>query len=356
MKKAIALVALLGVGLAIALVIRVVQLRAAGEGPPGGTGVIEGVDVDVTSRIAARIAKVRVREGAVVRVGEALVDLDCSDQDAALAQIVAQLAAAAAAFRASQEGAASASRSASAARSSAAAADAQVAALEAQAHLARLELARVRDLVGAGAVPAAELDAADARHATIAAQLAAQRATGAASRAQAGALSSAGGASRAQATAAERNLDAVRATVTRAELAARECTLLAPRDGMIATRVREPGEAVLPGSVVLTITDLAEARTRFYLPNSELAAAAPGRAVRVRADAYPDEVFSGTIFHVSPHAEFTPRNVQTRQDRERLVYAVEVRIANADLRLRAGMPVEVSIGPAPAAATARRDD
>jgi HlyD family secretion protein len=112
---------------------------------------------------------------------------------------------------------------------------------------------------------------------------------------------------------------------------------------MVATRVLEPGEPVQPGSAVLTITDLTEARTRFYLPNAELAAAAPGREVRVRADAYPGQVFAGTIFYVSPRAEFTPRNVQTRDDRDRLVYAVEVRIANPDLRLRSGMPVEVEI-------------
>jgi HlyD family secretion protein len=97
---------------------------------------------------------------------------------------------------------------------------------------------------------------------------------------------------------------------------------------------------------VLTISDVAEARTRFYLPDAELAAAAPGRKVMVRADPYPGQVFEGTIFYVSPRAEFTPRNVQTREDRERLVYAVEVRIPNTDLRLREGMPVEVAIEPA----------
>jgi HlyD family secretion protein len=119
---------------------------------------------------------------------------------------------------------------------------------------------------------------------------------------------------------------------------------------MVATRSREPGEAVLPGSVILTITDISDARTRFYLPNDDLAAASPGKKVRVVADAYPDMVFEGTIASVSPRAEFTPRNVQTRDDRERLVYAVELRIPNPDMKLRAGMPVEVTIEEPPSAA------
>ncbi|HEX7842319.1 MAG TPA: biotin/lipoyl-binding protein, partial [Kofleriaceae bacterium] len=84
MKKALAFVAILAAGLIAALVIRVVQLRSAGHGPPGGTGVIEGVDVNVASRIAARIAAVHVREGDVVRAGQTVALHDCTDPRAAL--------------------------------------------------------------------------------------------------------------------------------------------------------------------------------------------------------------------------------------------------------------------------------
>ncbi len=350
MKKALVFVAVLAVGLVIALGVRVVQMRRAGNGLPGGTGVIEGVDVRVTSRIATRIAKVLVREGDVVQAQQKLVELDCTDQDAGLDQARAQLASATAAFDASHEGAVSAARSASAAAANIGAARSQLQALEAEERLARVELERTQRLFQTGAVPRAELDRATTQHDTLVAQLAAQHAAEHVSRDQASALASTGNASRAQSSVAERGIDVAHAAVARAQLAVSECTLVAPRDGMIATRVLEPGEPVVPGSVVLEITDVREARTRFYLPNAELAAAAPGRKVRVRADAYPHETFEGTIFYVSPHAEFTPRNVQTRSDRERLVYAVEVRIPNADLRLRAGMPVEVEIEPEPGGA------
>jgi len=160
---------------------------------------------------------------------------------------------------------------------------------------------------------------------------------------QAGALSAAGTEAKSKAVAAGDSVMAARSAVAGAVVAVSECQLLAPRNAMVVSRNFEPGEAVQPGTNVLSLTDVTEARTRFYLPNAELAAAAPGRKVHVVADAYPGQSFEGTIFYVSPRAEFTPRNVQTREDRERLVYSVEVRIPNADMRLRSGMPVEVAI-------------
>ncbi len=343
MKRALIAIAVLAAGLLVALAARVLALRSAGHGPPGGTGVIEGVDVDVTSRIASRIVRVNVHEGDIVERDQVVVELDCTEQDATLAEARAELSAATATVEESRAAATSAGRSASAAVSNVAAASSQLAVLGAQEQLAKLELDRTKRLVESGALPQAELDAASSRHDALVNQIAAQRAAEAATRDQAGAARTSGTAAKSQTTVAERNVDVAAAAVSRAEVAVRECSLLAPRAGMVATRVREPGEPVQPGSIVLTITDLADARTRFYLPNAELAAAAPGRKVRVVADAYPSTSFEGTIYYVSPRAEFTPRNVQTREDRERLVYAVEVRVPNQDRRLRSGMPVEVTI-------------
>jgi len=351
-KKAILVISVLATVLVVALAIRLFQLRSEGQGPPGGTGVVEGVDVHVVSRIPARIAAVEVREGDLVTAGQVVVRLDCAEPDAVLEQARAQLAAATATFDASAAHATSATQTATAANANVDAMRSQLAVLESQQQLAKIELDRTRKLVDQRAIPIAELDHAMERYRSVTSQIDAQRAADRASRAQAGAVRSTGAAAKSQSTAAERNIDVARAAVTHAEVAVRECTLVAPRAGMVATRAREPGEPVQPGSVILTITDLTDARTRFYLPNSDLAAAYPGRDVRVVADAYPDRSFEGTIYYVSPHAEFTPRNVQTREDRERLVYAVEVRIPNPDLALRAGMPVEVFIESSPTA-TAR---
>jgi HlyD family secretion protein len=343
MKRALILIGLLAAGLIVALVVRLRHLRAAEHGPAGGTGVIEGIDVNVTSRIAARIAKVAVREGDVVHQGDVLVELDCIEQEAVLQQATAELASMQANLLAAKANATSASHNASGASQNVSAARSQVDVLKAQEELARTDLARTETLVKSGSLPPSALDEARSRQLSLANQIAAQNALEAMVKSQAGALYASGSGAKSQATAAEDNVAAAVASVARAETQVRECKLVAPRDAMVVSRNLEPGEPVQPGTSVLALTDVTEARTRFYLPNAELAAAAPGRKARVVADAYPGQVFEGTIFYVSPRAEFTPRNVQTREDRERLVYAVEVRVPNADLRLRSGMPVEVAI-------------
>jgi HlyD family secretion protein len=342
-KRVLRVIILLALGLIAALVYRVVQIQHKDLGPPGGTGVIEGVDVNVTSRLATRILEVNVREGDVVKAGDVLVELDCVAAEAALSEAKARLSAAEVNVQATSANAAYADKNAVAARGTIAVATSQVEALEAQEKLARQDLARARELLARGAATSSTVDRAQSRLDTLTSQIAAQRASASATRKQAGALRSAGNAAKAQILAAEANIEMARAAVSLAEVNVRECRLVAPEDGIVSSRNLEPGEAVQPGSAVLSITNIEDARVRFYLPNSDLAAAAPGRKARVEADAYPGQHFGGTILHVSPRAEFTPRNVQTRDDRERLVYAVEVSIPNRDMLLRAGMPVEVSI-------------
>jgi multidrug resistance efflux pump len=343
MRRALGLILLLAAALVVALVLRVRDLRAKSHGPAGGTGVIEGVDVNVTSRIPSRITKIHVREGDIVREGDLLVELDCREADASLEQARSQLSAAESSLAAANSSATSAGRSASAAFANANSAGSQMQVLEAQERLARVDLERTVRLAEEGAVAPAALDDARERHDALMNQIAAQRSTEGATRDTALALAGSGSAAKSQALAAESNVEVARAGVLRAEVDASECRLYAPRDAMVETRNLEPGEAVAPGTNVLGLTDVSEARTRFYLPNADLGAAAPGRKVRVAADAYPGQTFEGTIFYVSPRAEFTPRNVQTREDRDRLVYQVEVRIPNRDMRLRSGMPVEVAI-------------
>jgi HlyD family secretion protein len=343
MKRALSLIGLLAASLLIALMLRVRHLRASEHGPAGGSGVIEGVDVNVTSRIAARIAKVNVREGDLVKLGDVLVELGCTEQEAAFDQANAELAAAQSNLLAAQANATSASRNASGGSQNISAAKSQVDVLKAQEDLGRVDLARTDTLVKSGALPAASLDEAHSRDLSLLNQIAEQNALESMVKNQAGALRATGTGARSQAAAAQNNVAAATAAVAHAETSVDECKLLAPRNAMVVSRNLEPGEAVQSGTNVLSLTDVSEARTRFYLPNAELAAAAPGRKARVVADAYPGQTFEGIIFYVSPRAEFTPRNVQTREDRERLVYAVEVRIPNADLRLRSGMPVEVAI-------------
>src|SRR5690606_37169656 len=110
----------------------------------------------------------------------------------------------------------------------------------------------------------------------------------------------------------------------------------------------EQGELVGPGATLATLVDLHVVTATFYLPNAELGAGRPGADATVVADAWPDRTFEGRVTRVATEPEFTPRNIQTRTDRDRLVYKVEVTVSNPEGALRPGMPVEVRlVEPAP---------
>jgi HlyD family secretion protein len=122
-----------------------------------------------------------------------------------------------------------------------------------------------------------------------------------------------------------------------------ECEVRAPRAAEVSKVPHEAGELTTPGAVLVRLIDLSEPKATFYLPNAEVGRFKTGARAVVVADAFPGVEFEGTVRTVALEAEFTPRNIQTRTDRDRLVYPVEVTVKNPDGRLRAGMPVQVSI-------------
>jgi HlyD family secretion protein len=343
MKRVGIILAVLVIGLSVALFFRLRYLKAKTEGPVGGSGTIEGTEVHITSRIPARIKTISVNEGDKVQAGQVLVELDCADPLAQLNQAQAQLAATEASAQAAHAVAGASLAGAKAAQQAVEATAAQKQTLQTGKAIAERELARMTALKDAGAVTSVNLDRGRDQVVTLSEQIQGVNASEQAARAQAMAAQKNSLAARAQIQSAESAIAAARAMVTRAEVMVGECKLIAPRDGVVSERYFEPGEAVLPGANILTVVDTREAKATFFLPNAELAAAAPGLTVTVQADAYPNERFVGTIRRVAAEAEFTPKNIQTREDRDRLVYGVEVRIPNPDGKLRPGMPVEVTI-------------
>ena len=343
MKRALAIFAVLVIGLSVGLWVKVNENHAASRAPSGGNGVIEGLDVDVSPRMPGRITAVKVREGDRVKKGQVLVELDCREPRAVLAAAGAQLRMAQINVEASQaqvDAALGASRAASAAVQ---ASGAQTRALRANKAATSRHEKRVRQLKKVGGATEVELDKVSTQVRGQHQQIAALDAHTRAARGQAAAARAQARAVRKKVEAAVAGVKAARAAVSRAMVAVGECSLRSPITGTVLTRAQEPGEVVLPGSRVLTVIRLEQVKTSFYLPNRELAAAAVGKKVTVVADAYPGQKFEGTIRWISAEAEFTPRNVQTRQDRDRLVYRVKVEIPNPGTRLRPGMPVDVRI-------------
>ncbi len=299
MRRVVVVLAVLMVVLASLIALRLWRQARVLAAPTGGSGEIEGTAVDLSSRVGARLLEVRVREGERVKEGDLLVRLDCADPEAQLAEAEARLATA---------------------RSQAVAAGAQIHATERTRAAAERQAKRLSGLPGD--VPEASIDqtqasAAGLRHQTDAA--------------------------RAQAGAATSQVRAAEAAVSRARLLAGECEVRAPRAAEVATLPHEAGELVAPGAVLVRLVDLGEVTATFYVPNAEVGAVKPGARAVVAADAWPGEEFEGKVRTVALEAEFTPRNIQTRSDRDRLVYPVEVVVVNRDGKLRAGMPVQVSL-------------
>lgn len=343
MKRVAIVFLVLIVALSAGLYVKVRENEAALLRPSGGSGTIEGTSYAVSPRIASRILEIHAEEGASVEKGQVLVELDCEEPQAMLDAAQAKLRSAESAASAAEAQLTAALGTARAARAQIDATGAQAGALEASRDVSSRAADRLTKLRGEGGVTEMDLDRASGQVDQITEQIKALGAQQRAARNQADAARAQAEAVRRQAEAAVAGIGAAQADVRRARALAAECKLLAPANGLVLTRAYEPGEVVLPGSRILELVALDRVETTFYLPNRELAAAAAGRTVTLVADAFPGRTFSGTVAHVAAEAEFTPRNVQTREDRDRLVYAVRIRIDNTDRALRPGMPVEVSI-------------
>jgi len=120
-------------------------------------------------------------------------------------------------------------------------------------------------------------------------------------------------------------------------------TLSSPLSGVVAESYAEAGEIARAGAPVLTVTVLDEVTLTAYIPESKLGLVKPGQEAIVSVDSYPDESFSGKVVYISPEAQFTPRNVQLKEEREKTVFAVKIRLDNPDMKLKPGMPADAVI-------------
>ena len=341
MRRVIVVLVVLVVALGGLIAFRLWTQARALAAPSGGSGEIEGTVVELSSRVGARIVEQPVREGQAVRKGDLLLRLDCADPDAAVAEAEARLAAAQAQAVAAGAQVKASERNRVAADAAEEAAHAQAEALRAEAEAADRQAQRLSRLTAD--VAASNIDQTQASASGLDQQVRAARAQAVASAEQAQAAVVGIHASTAQAQAALAQVHAAEAQLSRAQILSAECVIRAPRDAEVQTLPHEVGELTAPGTVLVRLVDLSEVKATFYLPNAEVAAVRPGAPAQVVADAFPGQVFEGKVRTVSLEAEFTPRNIQTRTDRDRLVYPVEVTVVNREGKLRAGMPVQVSL-------------
>jgi len=321
------------IGIAVVVVVLVAigawVLFGRGNGAPeqlAASGTVEATDADLGFQTGGRIGQILVREGDRVDSGQVLARLDVRDLDARRAQAAAQLAAQQARLSELHRGA----RPEELAQAEAGAMAAEQQRVEAE-RVAR----RSKNLFEGDALSREQLDQAE-----TALEVATQRARQAADQ-----LKLVKQGPRAEQVAAQRAaVRSAEAAVSQVEVALAYAEVRAPFAGIVTVRHREPGETVGPGLPVLTIMNPDDRWVRIYVREDRVGQVSLGQNASIRTDSYADSSFGGRVRYVASEAEFTPRNVQTTEERLKLVYAVKVGITgDAGLALKPGMPADVTL-------------
>jgi HlyD family secretion protein len=121
------------------------------------------------------------------------------------------------------------------------------------------------------------------------------------------------------------------------------CRITSPIGGTVLARLREPGEWASPGLQLMTLADLSSVYAYIYVAQDVLHTLKPGQELEAFLPEAGDQPRQARIAFIRPEAEFTPKNVQTREERTRLVFGVKVALENSDGKLKPGMPIEVRL-------------
>ncbi len=306
------------------------QLRAPGlpAGFASGNGRIEAVEIDIATKAPGRLGDILVDEGDFVTAGQVLARMDT-------AQLEAQLRQAEAEKRRAIIGVDTAGSLVRQREAERRAAEALVAQRVADNDGAQRQLARSEPLARSNAISQSVLDndraAAQAAEAAVAAseaQLAASEA--AISAAQAGIVD------------AEAAVDAAQAAIETIGADIDDSTLKAPRDGRVQYRVAQPGEVLSAGGRVLNMVDLGDVYMTFFLPTAQAGQVAIGTEVRLVLDAAP-WVIPAEVRFVADVAQFTPKTVETEEERLKLMFRVRAQVPKDLLRryiehVKTGLP------------------
>jgi HlyD family secretion protein len=122
-----------------------------------------------------------------------------------------------------------------------------------------------------------------------------------------------------------------------------QAVILSPINGVVLEKSREIGELAFPGTPILTLADLTRPWIKIYVQEKLIGRVKQGQKAFITVDSFPSKEFSGKVVAISNRAEFTPKTIQTREERVKLVFAVKIALENPDLSLKPGMPADASI-------------
>jgi HlyD family secretion protein len=304
------------------------------DGRVRATGYVEATEVRVAAEVGGRVLEVAVDEGARVERGALIARIDPTDLQLALDRARAERAQADAQLRLLQAGARP--EEIRQAQAQLAAAEADVGSARAELASAQADFERFDALLAVNAGSRKQRDDAATRREQGEARVKAAEARARAARETLARLQA--GARRQEIDAARARVAAVDAQIATLEKQIGDATLHAPVGGVVTSRLIDPGEMVAPRGPIVVITDLDRAWANVYVDGPFVPRLALGESVTIVTDA--GQRLPGTVNFISPRAEFTPRNVQTADDRAKLVYRVKVMVDNRGGILKAGMPVE----------------
>jgi HlyD family secretion protein len=306
-------------------------LRAPGlpEEVASGNGRIEAVEIDVATRTSGRIKEIFVDEGDFVTAGQKLARMDTAQLEAQKREAEAQLQRAAIGV----ESAGSLVTQREAERSAALAVIEQ---RQAERDAAAAKLNRSEQLARTDNVSRQVLDDDRARTAGAKAAVAAAQASLAASEAAVAAAKS-------SVVDARAAVDAARSTIERIQADLDDSMLTSPRDGRVQYRVAQPGEVLAAGGRVLNLVDLGDVYMTFFLPTEQAGRVPYGAEARIVLDVAPQYVIPARVSFVSDVAQFTPKTVETAQERQKLMFRIKARIGPELLRehirqVKTGLP------------------
>ncbi|MEI8134467.1 MAG: efflux RND transporter periplasmic adaptor subunit [bacterium] len=144
-------------------------------------------------------------------------------------------------------------------------------------------------------------------------------------------------------SAAKARLDQVKGQSNQLLQTVHDCNVIAPVSGMVTHKVLSQGELASPSATIVTISVTDPVKLTIYISDKDLGKVKLGQTAEVGIDTYKDKKFAGKVIYISPQAEFTPKNVQSTEDREKLVFAVKIEVPNADGSLKPGMPADATL-------------
>jgi HlyD family secretion protein len=301
------------------------------------SGHVEADDVQLAPEVGGRILELRVAEGDRVDKGDLIARLDTRDTELALARGRADRAQADAQLRLLLAG--SRSEDIKQAQAQATASRAEVSAAEADLVHAQTDLERYEALLRANAGSRKARDDAQMRR-----DVAEQNVRAARERARASEETAArvkAGSRPQEIQAARARLAAVDAQIATSEKAVNDATIVSPVDGIVTEKLVNVGELVAPRTPLVVVTDQDHAWGEVFVDEPIVPRVKLGQPATVFTDA--GQSIPGKLTYISPRAEFTPRNVQTAEERSRLVYRVKVGVNNSSGVLKPGMPIEAEI-------------